>query len=440
MHPHPKRQRPVASTSAESRTRRLFYSLATGFTLGHSIHLGTLIATLSMASGGLGLAVWAFFIQQIIEPLTELATGSFADRNGRKPSVVIGFGLLTISGILFVLTTAYLMNREYWAYTLVFCAQLCYLAGNAYISGALEAWAVDSLNREEHQPPILTNLFATLALYKNSAVMLGGGVGILSLLLFGVAWAPWLSFTLLMGTLTLTAALLMREYHTPARISTPLFADIALSIGEILGTLRRSRELRPYIFGWALQYGLWVVLAYFWIKILLIGTNSLSNQWFWAGFAWVCWCLMRILAAAATERILIAWPKAGDRVLIISAFCSVIPIWLYILFGFQSGDVIGLVPFLVAVVVSKGFEVAVTPLRMARLNRGIPDSGLRASYLSFASGLGALWAYILICLYLIIYWSWPETIVDIHRLIVLGAVSATVGAAFYLWPSGNSTP
>lgn len=68
--------------------------------------------------------------------ITELPTGLFADRFGRKLSVIFGFAFFAVSGLIFILfrnLTGFLV------------AEVLFGVAEAFISGAAEALAVDSL-------------------------------------------------------------------------------------------------------------------------------------------------------------------------------------------------------------------------------------------------------------------------------------------------------
>lgn len=75
--------------------------------------------------------------------IAEMPTGLLADRFGRKLSVGIGFGLFTISGLIFVL---------FRHLTGFIVAEVLFGVAEAFISGAAEALAVDSIPPEKKKP------------------------------------------------------------------------------------------------------------------------------------------------------------------------------------------------------------------------------------------------------------------------------------------------
>ena len=121
------------------RISRTLYVLGTGFSTAHSMQLGTLMTSLAYANNDLRNAFWAFFIQQAIEPVTELTTSYFADRRGRRKSVILGFATLALAGVGFIAVTGVVSTGSDLLLLLVALVQLAYLLGTSFISGALEA-------------------------------------------------------------------------------------------------------------------------------------------------------------------------------------------------------------------------------------------------------------------------------------------------------------
>lgn len=80
----------------------------------------------------------------------EIPTGLFADRFGRKASVIIGFALFAISGAVFIF---------FRHFTGFLTGEILFGLGEAFISGAGEALAVDSITAADKEP-YLKQLFA----------------------------------------------------------------------------------------------------------------------------------------------------------------------------------------------------------------------------------------------------------------------------------------
>ncbi len=99
----------------------------------------------------------------------ELPTGILADRHGRRLSVVLGFLGFGLSGLIFF---------AFRCFEGFLIAEIVFGISETFISGALEALAVDSLDRK-HRDGYLPTLFARRTAYKNAALivgMIGGGL------------------------------------------------------------------------------------------------------------------------------------------------------------------------------------------------------------------------------------------------------------------------
>jgi MFS family permease len=100
--------------------------------------------------------------------LFEIPTGLFADRFGRKLSTIIGFLGFLISGIIF------LEVRNFAGFL---AAEIVFGIAETFISGALEALAVDSLKQTE-KDTYLPRLFSNRTIFRTSAMvvsMIAGG-------------------------------------------------------------------------------------------------------------------------------------------------------------------------------------------------------------------------------------------------------------------------
>jgi len=93
----------------------------------------------------------------------EVPTGYFADRFGRRLSTLIGFFLYALSGFIFF---------QYTSFEGFIVAEIIFGVAETFISGALEALAVDSLNESDRKNR-LSSLFANRTVFKTSALLIG---------------------------------------------------------------------------------------------------------------------------------------------------------------------------------------------------------------------------------------------------------------------------
>jgi len=94
--------------------------------------------------------------------LFEIPTGLFADRFGRRLSTSVGFFGFLISGIIF------LSVRNFAGFL---AAEIVFGIAETFISGALEALAVDSLKQTE-KDTYLPRLFSNRTIFRTSAMVL----------------------------------------------------------------------------------------------------------------------------------------------------------------------------------------------------------------------------------------------------------------------------
>ncbi len=101
--------------------------------------------------------------------IAEIPTGLFADRFGRKPSVIIGFFLFAVSGAFFTL----FRHLDGFIFGEIFFG-----LAEAFISGAGEALAVDSLPRETRSAalPRLYIMRSRIRIALTTFFMLGAGL------------------------------------------------------------------------------------------------------------------------------------------------------------------------------------------------------------------------------------------------------------------------
>jgi len=120
----------------------------------------------------------AFFMASVF--LLEIPTGSFADVFGRKKSVVWGCFILAISFL------TYYLSGSFWLFIL---AEVIGAVGKTFLSGALEAWMVDSLKFHEFDGDIHDVFRKELRFREISVIggsLIGGLIGDFNIAL------PWL--------------------------------------------------------------------------------------------------------------------------------------------------------------------------------------------------------------------------------------------------------
>lgn len=118
------------------KTLRLYISISFLLSLASSFFFATY--TIFLTTRGMDLLqislINAFFMAGIF--IMEIPTGAFADIFGRKKSIVLGCFTLSLSMLV------YFFSNNFWFFVL---AEIIGALSVTFLSGAMEAWAVDSL-------------------------------------------------------------------------------------------------------------------------------------------------------------------------------------------------------------------------------------------------------------------------------------------------------
>jgi len=181
------------------QTLRTFYVLKMIASLGASFAFSTYV--LFLLDKGLDFfqvnVINFIFMATIF--LLEIPTGAFADSLGRKNSVVIGYACWALSYLI------YFMSGSFWMFVL---AEIFGALGACFISGAFEAWAVDTLKFKGFRGTF-EEVFAKGSIYSSVGVIigaiLGGYIGAVDLAL------PWLAGAIVLSLLFIISQLIIAE-------------------------------------------------------------------------------------------------------------------------------------------------------------------------------------------------------------------------------------
>lgn len=242
----PAMRAPDTEGMACARRVRRRYSLVMGLDYTADMMLTVtsvlLFQELGMSSGAIFTLVAAVWI---VEGVSELPTGVFADMLGHRRSVVVSFVLRAVGyGALFFTDSV----------AVAAAGTLTAAVGGTFASGAIEAWAVEEAGT--HDPSGLDRLFAQGRIAENTGLVLGtlGGaaLGTLDLAL------PQLAAGLVCVLAAFCSMVWMTSgAHRPAR-STGLQRRLRGSVREVVGgarlTLRGDRVLLALIVGCALLW------------------------------------------------------------------------------------------------------------------------------------------------------------------------------------------
>jgi MFS family permease len=152
-----------------------------------------------------GMNLWqinvinSFFMLFII--LAEMPTGSFADRFGRHHSITISCFLLMISFLI------YYFSGSFWLFIL---AEVIGAIGHTFVSGAAEAWLVDSLKAQDEfhlKEKVFRQELVSKAIGVMSGCVFGAWLGGINL-----SW-PWLATAFFMFLAGIFSFIFIKEKY-----------------------------------------------------------------------------------------------------------------------------------------------------------------------------------------------------------------------------------
>lgn len=219
----------------------------------------------------------------------EIPTGIVADVFGRKFSILVGLGFQSLSMLV------YYFGVGMWAFIF---AELGLAFGACFMSGAIDAWAKDSLDNVEAKYS-LGGIFSLNFMISRIATIIGGAIG--GFFFLDNLRALWLiSGVILFMLIPLFYYLLHEDYY----VQKQFFWSKAW-----VEMLRIGRE--------SIQFG-WQVLPVrnlmFTASIYLIACQALNMQWSlyikdefsdsWLGYFWVIVSLMILLGNWIADRLM----------------------------------------------------------------------------------------------------------------------------------------
>lgn len=344
-------------------TRSVYYLLA--FLNEFSLSLISAVYVLLLLSKGLDvfdvMMVNFAFVASIV--LFEIPTGVYADFYGRRKSVILSFVFLIFTFLFYFIAT------NFWMFVL---AEVLAALAITFSSGALDAWVVDSFEREGYTGKI-DYVFSNAELIgKGAAIfggLLGGYIGSINLSLpFGVGGVLMI-ITLLIAIFFIHEEFVQR--HTPNLVTNlqriGLIAKDSITYGishKVVFWLMLSSIVFSFAF---------MPLNMYWSPRMneLVGNQVWILGWVWAGMA------LFMMLGSFLLKLLLKQGKQYATIMIIIALFLAIPI------------LISSVSNTIAVVIS-GFlfyEIGrgmLKPAHKTYLNKFIPSSQ-RATIMSFDS-------------------------------------------------------
>lgn len=340
---------------------KIYVIFSSLFNLSHAFFFATY--QLFLASRGMDLLeinmINMFFMLGIF--LFEVPTGAFADNFGRKKSIVLGCLLLAVSFVV------YFMGNHFWTFAL---AELIGALGATFLSGALEAWVVDSLAYHDYGGD-LANVFRREAYFKGFSIigasLIGGYLGEINL-----AW-PWLASAISVFGTGIFALFFLKDQQITKKNLVFSFAPIKKTIVDSVNFGYRNKSI-------------WFVILFG--ALLAVCVQALNMQWPFVfqkdyGFStnnlgWLfVFIVLSTMLGGKLSKFLSRWINKEKDALILSQLITSLSIVGASLAG-------GLIPVMGLFLLHEVGRGMLVPLKQVYLNKRIP-SAERATILSFDS-------------------------------------------------------
>lgn len=300
----------------------------------------------------------------------EIPTGAYADYFGRKKSIILS-NLFMIFALLIYFESSSLI--------MFIVAEIVAALAYTFASGALDAWVVDSLEKNRFTGKVdfvfsQSNIISQLAVLVGGLV--GGYVGSISLELpFGV------------GAVVAFAALLVSMFFMQEEMLSKKVLNVSSSISQMGSIAKESIRygIRHKVVLWLISSTTLAMFAFMPLNMYWSPRfNEMSGNQVWLmGWIWVCISLAMMAGSFLVKQFL-KKEKSYLWILIFTVLTLGIPI---IVVATTDMFFIVLMGFLV-------YEIGrgmLSPVHKAYLNKHIP-SEQRATILSFDSMIGKLGA------------------------------------------------
>lgn len=244
----------------------------------------------------------------------EIPTGAYADYFGRRKSVILSCIFATLA------LSIYFISSNIWFFIL---AELTAALAYTFVSGALDAWVIDSLEKRKFTGKV-DFVFSQANIFSQSAVLIGGLIG-------GYIGSINLSFPYGVGAIIAFASLLIAIFFMHEEVVTKKALNISGSIYQMTLVAKNSiiygikhKVILWLIFSSALAMFAFMPLNMYWSPRL----NELSGNKVWLmGWVWAGISLSMMLGSFLVKRLL-KKEKSYSWILILTALVLGIPIIL----------------------------------------------------------------------------------------------------------------
>jgi MFS family permease len=297
----------------------------------------------------------------------EIPTGVYADFFGRKKSYIIHALLLSLSGLVYFLSSSFLF---------FILAELIAALSFTFASGAIDAWLVDNVTKD--WVTRTDYIFNQGQVFSKTALIIGGVIGgYLGQINLGY---PWLLVTLT-GLIIVLVSILYMQDDKPVRSTFGLGSGLKQMVTIAKDSFHYG--FKNKIFSWLMMATFISQLAFqplnmFWAPRFnqMVGGQIKFMGWLWAGIS-----TMMIVGSYLSRKLV---EKKVDywKIMVLSALFLTIPI---LISSFSSVFTIAIGAFLIYEI-GRGID---RPMKTSYINKYIP-SDKRATLISFDSMIGKL--------------------------------------------------
>lgn len=343
------------------KTLRLYISISFLLSLASSFFFATY--TIFLTTRGMDLLqislINAFFMASIF--IMEIPTGAFADIFGRKKSIVLGCFTLSLSMLV------YFLSNNFWFFVL---AEIIGALSVAFLSGAMEAWAVDSLKFHGYTGEF-EHVFKRESQFRQLGIIFGSLSGAY-IGNFNIAF-PWLASSIgafIVGLLCLVK--LKEEYFISKKLELNLKPIGRIARDSIVYGLKNKSVFYVIVFAAVLSFSVQAFNMQ-WPLVFknAYGLSISSLGWIFVGIS------LFIMLGNQLSLVFKKIFREEKNAIILSQVVTFLGMML-------ASTMFGLVPVIIGFFVHEIGRGILTPIKQTYLNHRIP-SEKRATVLSFDS-------------------------------------------------------
>ncbi len=377
-----------------------YYKIRCAHIIAQGIYLSSFLKFVFWVSGSQDdkqvlISFGVLFAGLFFEFFFELATSRFADVKSKKMAIYFYSCCFSLFSLIISVCCQRMQSPKTTEYTipLIIVAQLFYMIAQTFLSGSIEAWAVNNIKKINLEKNY-TDMFTKSSILEGFCWIIGGLIGIRS----EYAIYGWAMISVLMIFCMVVASIYIEDERNDNKYAisdfVPKINDRFLIDSFKLMFKSKSVFLLSIIH--AISYTMWVIVWYLWPVLRdNIGREPDDGKYKLGNSvnAWIFYCIARILGSMIAN-MLSRYHLYQKMILFVSSILNSLPIiWIGYSCIAKNGK-LNLLNLIIFLCVSKIGESLIMALRKPYLNKSIEDDGYRATLNSMSSFLGAFLAFV----------------------------------------------